>query len=262
MAKEKPGRDHARRGLPDESCSLPVNATDARARPKLFPAHSTAEEPYLGRFKTVLFDFDGVILDSARLKTSAFAEVYGSEEPEKVAEVVAYQQMHGGIGRRQKFEYFEREIFDRPGDDETVNRLCDRFGQIIEASMLSCAFIPGAEALLAWLENMVPMHVVSGMPEDDLKIVIERRGLSRYFRTVSGSPKSKQAEFLAIMQMEDACACECLAVGDSLTEFHAARKIGIPFLAIVAPDVADLFPADVKKTSDLTDFEQAARRAW
>ncbi|CAN7250264.1 HAD-IA family hydrolase [Rhizobium sp. LjRoot30] len=218
--------------------------------------------PYLDRFKTIIFDFDGVILDSARLKTMAFAEAYNGEPPEKLAEIVAYQQRHGGIGRRQKFEYFEREIFGRPGDEAAVNRLCDRFGQIIEAGMLSCACIPGAEPLLARLENVVPMHVVSGMPEEDLKIVIERRGLSRYFRTVSGSPRSKHAEFLAIMQMENARASECLAVGDSLTEFHAARKIGIPFLAIVAPDVADLFPTDVKKTSDLTDFEQAARRAW
>ena len=217
--------------------------------------------PYLDRFKTVIFDFDGVILDSATLKTAAFAETYRCEEPDKLAEVVAYQQLHGGIGRRQKFEYFEREIFGRPGDEETVNRLCDRFGQIIEESMFSCAFIPGAEALLAHLKDMVSMHVVSGMPEDDLKIVIERRGLSQYFRTVSGSPQSKHVAFLAIMQMENAEASECLAVGDSLTEFHAARKIGIPFLAIIAPDMADLFPADTQKTSDLTDFEHAARQA-
>lgn len=217
--------------------------------------------PYLDRFKTIIFDFDGVILDSARLKTAAFTQVYSREDPEKVAEVVEYQEQHGGIGRRQKFEYFEREVFGRPGDEVTVENLCDRFAEIIDEGMLNCAFIPGAEALLARLENEIPMHVVSGMPEDDLRLVIERRGLSRYFRTVSGSPKSKYAEFRNVMRLESAEAAECLAVGDSPTEFHAARKIGIPFLAIVAPDVVDLFPADVQKAPDLIGFERAARLA-
>lgn len=216
---------------------------------------------YLGRFKTIIFDFDGVILDSARMKTAAFAEVYGSEDPGKVAEVVTYQEQHGGIGRRQKFEYFERTVFGRLGDTAAVDRLCDRFAEIIDEGMMTCAFIPGAEDVLAHLETTVAMHVVSGMPEADLKNVIERRGLSRYFRTVSGSPKAKHAAFLSVMRMENAKPAECLAVGDAPTEFHAARKIGIPFLAIVAPDVADLFPDYVRKAPDLTAFEHAAHLA-
>lgn len=216
---------------------------------------------YLGRFKAIIFDFDGVILDSARLKTDAFAQVYRSEPPDRVAAVVAYQEQHGGIGRREKFAHFERAVFGRTGDEATVDRLCRQFAGIIEESMLTCAFIPGAQVVLARLEDRVPMHVVSGMPEEDLKAVIEKRGLSRYFRTVSGSPRSKHAEFLNVMAMEGAQATECLAVGDSPTEFHAARKIGIPFLAIVAPGVADLFPDDVEKLPDLVDFEQGARSA-
>ncbi|MFF0952799.1 HAD family hydrolase [Rhizobium leguminosarum] len=216
---------------------------------------------FLGRFKTVIFDFDGVILDSARLKIAAFAEVYSAEHPDLISKVVSYQEEHGGIGRRQKFEYFEREVFGRPGDGETLDQLCQQFAEIIDERMLECAFIPGAVDVLARLENVVPMHVVSGMPEDDLRLVIERRGLSRYFRTISGSPKSKHAEFLNVMDMEGVKASECLAVGDSLTEFHAACKIGIPFLAIVARDVTDLFPNDVAKSIDLSDFEKAARSA-
>ncbi len=214
---------------------------------------------FLGRFKTVIFDFDGVILDSARLKTAAFAEVYCAEHPDRISKVVSYQEEHGGIGRQQKFEYFEREVFGRPGDSETVDRLCQRFARIIDEAMLDCAFIPGAPEVLARLENVVPMHVVSGMPDKDLHQVIDRRGLSRYFRTISGSPKSKYTEFLQIMEMEGSEASECLAVGDSLTEFHAARRIGMPFLAIVATDVIDRFPDDVRKSTDLRDFEIAAR---
>lgn len=214
---------------------------------------------FLGRFKTVIFDFDGVILDSARLKTAAFAEVYSAEHPDLISKVVSYQVEHGGIGRRQKFEYFEREVFRRPGDRETLDGLCERFAQIIDEGMLKCSFIPGAKDVLARLDNVVPMHVVSGMPEDDLRQVIERRGLSRYFRTISGSPKSKHAEFLKVLEMEGSEASESLAVGDSLTEFHAARRIGIPFLAIIAPDVTDLFPDDVNKSIDLRDFESVAQ---
>ena len=48
----------------------------------------------------ILFDFDGVIVDSARLKTEAYAKIYAGEDAAKVSKAMRHQQMHGGITRR------------------------------------------------------------------------------------------------------------------------------------------------------------------
>lgn len=205
-----------------------------------------------GGFRTVLFDFDGVILDSARLKVQGFAACYADEAPEAVAQIVAYQERHGGLGRREKFAHFERTLFGRPGDDATLDALCARYAAYCDAAMLEVPFIDGARAALEALDGRLIQHVVSGMPEVELRAVVEARGLSRFFASVVGSPTTKYDAFSRILTEEGGAPGDYLAVGDSRTEYDAAAALGIPFLAIVAPGAPDFFPPDVPRHQDLT----------
>ncbi|SCB58597.1 Phosphoglycolate phosphatase, HAD superfamily [Rhizobium aethiopicum] len=202
----------------------------------------------------IIFDFDGVILDSARAKTLAFASCYEGEDERKIKCVIDYQERNGGIGRRQKFEYFEQHVFGRSVDPKRIDDLCERFASIIDNAMIEAPFVKGAEELLERLNGRVPLHLVSGMPDLDLKRVLEHRSLVRCFASVAGSPKTKIDEFRRILEGEGCAPAEVLAVGDSRTEFDAAVELGIPFLAVVAPDAPDFFPPGTVRCRDLTEF--------
>lgn len=212
--------------------------------------------------RTIIFDFDGVVLDSARLKTMAFAQCYEGEDRAKIAEVIRYQEQHGGIGRQQKFEYFEEHVFGREAEQKRIAELCERFGNIIDNAMMEAPFIPGARELLEDLLDHIPLHVVSGMPDHDLKLVLARRGLQRFFVSAAGSPKKKLSEFQRILQSERCAPSEALAVGDSRTEFDAAVTLGIPFLAVVADNAPDFFPASTPRCRDLTTFRTLMPLSW
>ncbi|WP_428030394.1 HAD family hydrolase [Ancylobacter sp.] len=204
--------------------------------------------------KAVIFDFDGVILDSAGVKTQAFAHCYAGEDAGKIAAVVDYQQRHGGIGRRDKFAIFERSLFGRPADAASLDKLCGRFAAFIETAMREVPFIPGAREALRALHGGHALHLVSGMPEDELIAVVAQRDLTPFFASVAGAPKHKREEFRRILDVEGLAPEEALAVGDSTTEFEAARDLGIPFIAIVAEGAPDFFPPDVPRLADLSGF--------
>lgn len=204
--------------------------------------------------KAIIFDFDGVILDSAGVKTQAFAHCYAGEDADKIAAVVDYQQRHGGIGRREKFVHFERSLFGRPAGPDALDALCGRFAAFIETAMLEVPFIAGARETLRALHGRVPLHLVSGMPEDELIAVLAQRGLTPFFASVAGAPKHKQEAFRRILDVEGLAPEEALAVGDSTTEFEAARDLGIPFVAIVGEGAPDFFPPDVPRLADLSAF--------
>lgn len=204
--------------------------------------------------KAIIFDFDGVILDSARLKTQAFAHCYAGEDEDKIAAVVDYQQRHGGIGRREKFAHFERSLFGRPVAPDTLDVLCKRFAAFIETAMLEAPFIPGARETLRALHGQLSLHLVSGMPEDELMAVLAQRGLTPFFASVAGAPKHKRDEFRRILDMEQLVPEQVLAVGDSTTEFEAARELGIAFVAIVGEGAPDFFPPEVPRLADLSAF--------
>ncbi len=55
--------------------------------------------------KAIIFDFDGVILESASIKTDAFAEMVEAYPVEIGKKFVEFHLTHMGISRKVKFQY-------------------------------------------------------------------------------------------------------------------------------------------------------------
>ena len=190
-------------------------------------------------------DFDGVILDSTELKTQAFVSVYEGESPPKLAQVLAYQRLHGGVTRRAKFAYFEQHIFGRPGDNESIERLAAAYRNLIYERVLACPFVRGAEDFLELARGRIDLHVISGTPQDELVEIIERRRLTSFFRTIVGAPATKRDAFEAILRENQLVAADTTAIGDANTEYWAADALGVPFIGVVAQGESNPFPANV-----------------
>src|SRR5262249_14784034 len=110
--------------------------------------------------KVIIFDLDGVILDSADIKLQGYKTIYANEDPQKLAALVEHCVLHGGITRRKKFAHYEREFFGRSGDRESVEALCRRYSDLVLKAVLACPFIDGAEQLLERARAKVQMHLV------------------------------------------------------------------------------------------------------
>ena len=57
-------------------------------------------------YKTIVFDCDGVVLDSNKIKTQAFFNSAISYGEIKAQELVNYHIERGGVSRYKKFEWF------------------------------------------------------------------------------------------------------------------------------------------------------------
>ena len=73
--------------------------------------------------RAILFDFDGVILESVDVKTKAFAELF-KDFPEHVDQIVQYHIDNMGVSRFDKFRYIYRYILKRKLSDEKFTELC------------------------------------------------------------------------------------------------------------------------------------------
>jgi phosphoglycolate phosphatase-like HAD superfamily hydrolase len=178
----------------------------------------------------LLLDFDGVILASAEIKARAFAEVYAGAEPAALAAVMAYQRLHGGVSRREKFAHFETAIFGRPATPERIEDLSRRFAEIVFERVLDAPFVPGAEAFLQATRRESRLFLVSGTPQGELVEVLAARGLSNFFEGVVGAPTRKMVAFSRILREIGLPPARALAIGDASTELLAARSLGVPFL--------------------------------
>src|SRR3954451_3390767 len=140
----------------------------------------------------IIFDFDGVILDSTGIKEQAYVTIYANEDPEKIAQMLSHSKLHGGITRRVKLAHYERELFGRSASSGTIDRLAEQYAQIVLGAVLECSFIAGAEEFLEHALGKVEMHVVSGTPHHELCDVVGKRGLAKYFQSLHGAPAGKR----------------------------------------------------------------------
>lgn len=207
--------------------------------------------------RAVVFDFDGVILESVDVKARAFVTLFG-RWPEHADEIRRLHLDNAGMTRYEKFERIHRDILGAPLDEEEKTRLGRDFARLIREEMLGCEFVPGARKLLARLHGSYTLFVASATPEPEVREIVLARALDRFFAAVYGSPASK-AEILRRIVAEHLLAPnEVIFVGDALSDYNGARTAQVPFVARVPTGGAEIFPEDgvLATVSDLSELDR------
>lgn len=175
------------------------------------------------KLAAVVFDCDGVLIESNTAKTQAFGgtvEEFGQDAMDKL---MAYHREHGGVSRFKKFEWFYREVLETPLSEERMDTLCQRFASLCMDAVLDAPMVDGAMQSLDLLkEKAVPIFVASGTPEKELRDVLDRRGLSPYFKDICGTPPEKEHLLEGIISANRFDASSVVMVGDAVTDLNAA----------------------------------------
>lgn len=205
-----------------------------------------------GPVDAVVFDFDGVVVDSVELKVDAFRDMYRDHGVEVMDAVEAYQRYHGGMSRMKKFAYFEAELMGRTANQAKIDALCEAYSALVEEKVCTCPLIEGAEAFLERFSGQIPFYVISGTPEAELNRIADRRGVSKYFRRLRGSPMSKEEGIEEFLADGPFSRDRTVMIGDAITDYDAAVATGIGFVGIAPPDVPHFFPEGTRIIPDLT----------
>lgn len=209
--------------------------------------------------KAIALDFDGVILESAAIKTEAMRVLFAGHAAHS-AEIAALHERHAGISRYVKFDMIHRDILKTPLAPAAREALGRKFSDLVVAKVLACSFVPGAREFLEARHRSLPLFVISGTPDGELAEIVARRGLASYFKGVYGSPRSKAEILRSIFADHGLEGCELIFVGDGLSDFEAARAVGVPFVGRVRDGEASPFPATTAVVSNLTELESMLDR--
>ena len=182
--------------------------------------------------KIIIFDCDGVILDSVDIKTRAFASLFEEYGKEAVKLITDYHLLHGGVSRFEKFKYFFREHLGRQITEHEMQTLDKRFTKAALTALLKTPFIPGAKEFITTHHEKWPLYVASGAPEHELRFIFEHLGLTEYFHGIHGSPTPKDAILARIVQENKIKPEHALMIGDSYTDLAAAKAVGTRFLGV------------------------------
>ncbi|MBI2095263.1 MAG: HAD family hydrolase [Candidatus Omnitrophica bacterium] len=205
------------------------------------------------RYDALVFDFDGVLVDSEEIKVDAFASLYSEDGPEIVQKVVEYHRANFGVSRLLKFKYFEETLLRRRYTPEAGRSLARRFSEMVEEKVVEAPWVPGAREFLESYGKVLPLYVASGTPDEEIRRITAKRGILHFFKAVYGSPPGK-AELLERIVREGVFRRErVLMIGDARADYEGARKAGVSFLgcsrggdSLPAPTIADLTSLEKK----------------
>lgn len=182
-------------------------------------------------YKTLVFDCDGVLLDSNAIKTEAFHAIalrYGVQAADSL---VSYHVAHGGVSRYRKFEYLLGDILGSTFAPQQVQQLAEEYGGLVYERLMRCAVAPGLESLRQHFSEAAWM-VVSGGAEAELRMVFSQRGLASLFDAgIHGSPATKD-EILARLSADGTLASPAVFLGDSRYDHQAATRAGLAFVFV------------------------------
>lgn len=213
------------------------------------------------KFKSIILDFDGVIIESVDIKTRAFRELF-KEYPEHVDEIAEYHLKNGGMSRYEKFSYIYANILKKHLDGEEMKKLGETFSKIVRDEMIACPFVYGAQDFLKKHSKRTMLFIASGTPEDELREIAHARGLSQYFKGIYGTPPSKSEIILRIIKEFGLKKNEVFFVGDSINDYEGARIAGIPFIARLSGAVSSnlLHGCGFASVKDLVELDSFLER--
>ena len=210
--------------------------------------------------RAIILDFDGVVLESADIKTRAF-ELLFADHPEHVPEIVALHLRLAGVSRYEKFRLIYRDILRRPLGDDELESLGERFSSIALGEILACPFVPGAREFVVARSRDHLLFIASGTPEQELREIVTQRGLAEHFTGVYGTPASKGEIALRILEEHGVDPSDAVFVGDATTDLDGAREAGVPFIGRVPPGDASPFEGEgVPVVADLAELDRELER--
>lgn len=204
--------------------------------------------------QALFFDFDGVLVDSTRIKTSAFRELFSDFDEQYILRILDHHRQHGGISRVDKIKYAFEQIMNVPLSEEDHLEYAQRYSEIVVENVIRADWVRGAEEYLELMHDKVPIFVISGTPDDELRHVVEKRHMSHYFKEILGSPVKKPAHVNNLLTIYGLQPERSVFIGDALTDYDAAIETGLHFIGIYSE--VD-FPEGVCVLPDCTGLRSA-----
>ena len=201
--------------------------------------------------RAVLFDFDGVIVNSEPLHFFAFQEVL-KEEKIGLTEQEYYQELIGFDDKgafKHVFQLNGREL-----DPKTFLRVMTRKSEVMMDLIRSRKFeaLPGAEEFVRSLWRHCPLGIVSGALREEIEVMLEGVSLrdcfsvivaaedvtagkpdpSGYLLTVRLLNEKMRASVAAGNNSRPLAPADCLVVEDAPKVIQSTKAVGFRTLAV------------------------------
>ncbi len=188
--------------------------------------------------KAIIFDFDGVIVDSEPLHYRAFLETFSSEKVQ--FDYNTYVNQYIGFDDRDGFRAIADDFDVSLADDDILRLLHEKaqaFDRIVEQGIEA---MPGAIQLIRQAASAMPIAIASGARQSDIDIIlrgIENGTLTPLFKTIVTADDVEKSKpdpqtYLIAAEQIGVKPEECAVIEDTATGLQSAVAAGMKTIGV------------------------------
>ena len=181
--------------------------------------------------KNLIFDFDGVVLDSVKVKDNSFKKLAKKYKKNIRQKFYIYHKKNLGFSRENKFKYLFTKLLKKKYSTFDKKKINREFVQINYKEVCKCKFVLGVKKFL--LSNKkLNLFISSGTPEKELKLLCKERNISHIFVKILGSPKTKKKHISNLKVKYKVNSTNTLFFGDSTNDYSVAKQLKLNFVQV------------------------------
>jgi len=178
----------------------------------------------------IIFDLDGVLIDSEDLQYKAYCEVLATYDRKPTFDEYAEHWIAAGRGPEYAVKTWGLPI----APDEIRRVRAPIYHKLLCAEV---TLMPGVVAALERLHKKFPMAIATNSVAKDVDFVVERFGLQKFFRSVVSRDDYRRAKpepdaFLTAAARLETPAKQCVVIEDAHKGVLAAHRAGTRCIAV------------------------------
>lgn len=183
--------------------------------------------------RSVILDFDGVILDTNIAKGMAFVNTFSNQSDKIKKKIFEVHIKNIGLSREKKIKYIVKNIIKKKMSKEEINKLLETFSLIVFENVINSKYILGAKEFIINNFYKYDLHISTATPQNEIIRILEKKKIKDYFLSINGSPKTKNIHIKNIIKEYNYNLNEVLFIGDSDKDYKSALKNKIKFFGIL-----------------------------
>lgn len=174
--------------------------------------------------KNILFDFDGVIVDSMPIRDNGFRVIFKDFDTKSVEKLIKYHNKNGGLSRYVKIKHFFEDILGLTIDKQAIITYADNFSNLMKEELTNKKYlIKEVVDFINKNQSKYNIHIVSGSDEIELRFLCDKLGINSFFRSIHGSPTPKSDLIKLVLNENSYKKEETILIGDSNNDLEAAE---------------------------------------
>lgn len=181
--------------------------------------------------KIVIFDFDGVLAETIKIKGLVFYKIFEKEGRNIQNYAFSYHIKNAGINRKIKFKEIYKTKLKKNINNKELSKLSVIFNKIYSKYYKRIKINRDFINFINKNKKNINFYISSTAPKKEIINILKNNDCYNLFKKIYGSNIKKNIAIRNIIKHEEIAKKDIIFIGDTIHDYNVAKQLKINFIS-------------------------------